>query len=449
MKQTLALCMIVRDEEKYLADCLESVVDVVDQIVVVDTGSRDKTVKIAQSYNAEIYNFTWCDDFSKARNESIKYAKTDWILWMDADERLQPESSKEIKKILKPENKPIIYRVQINSKTYDGGIRLSSAHRLFINKKGIHFTGKIHEQVSVSAAKLGGEERESSIIIDHLGYDLPKDEQIKKNLRNQALLEKMVKENPKDAYAQYTLAQQCALNEDWNKAIECYEKAYQLDQFEKRMKVSLLNTMAEAYFNTEDFKKTLSFSEQSIRLEPLQVGGYYLLYRLSDKYGETKKSIYWLEKLLENNQILSEQVKTISTDVLIDEKRIYYVLGSLYKKVQKFEFALKYFKKFQQIEPDRIEVLERLVEIYLQLGKLSEAANYLQILLKKKADNQNYIDLFGVILIKQQKFHEAITYYEKTFENNPQNQLALKRLVGLYGKVGEFNKANRLMEAIA
>ena len=178
MRQTLALCMIVKDEEKHLADCLESIVNVVDQIVIVDTGSKDNTIKIAKRYNAEIINFKWCNDFSAARNESIKHAKADWILWMDADERLSSESANEIRKLLKPETKPVIYKVQINSQTDKGSsVRLSSAHRIFNNKKGIYFTGKIHEQISESAAILGGEERESNIIIPPfttLGYKYSK-----------------------------------------------------------------------------------------------------------------------------------------------------------------------------------------------------------------------------------------------------------------------------------
>ena len=138
MKQTLSLCMIVKNEEKYLHDCLQSVCDIVDQIVIVDTGSEDKTIEIAKEFGAEIHHFDWVDDFSAARNESIKQATSEWILWLDADERLESLSKNEIQKILKPESKPVIYKVQIKSIVNDGeNVRLSSAHRLFTNKKGL------------------------------------------------------------------------------------------------------------------------------------------------------------------------------------------------------------------------------------------------------------------------------------------------------------------------
>ena len=88
----LSVCLIVRNEEALLENCLKSVSQLADQLVVVDTGSTDKTLEIARSFNAEIYHFKWCDDFAAARNESIKYATGDWILWIDADERLSEAS---------------------------------------------------------------------------------------------------------------------------------------------------------------------------------------------------------------------------------------------------------------------------------------------------------------------------------------------------------------------
>lgn len=107
--------MIVKNEEKYLDDCLKSVKGAVQQIVIIDTGSTDGTVEIAKKYKADVHHFKWIDDFSAARNESIKYASGDWILWMDADERLKPDSVSRLKKLLKPEKKAVAYIIQIHN----------------------------------------------------------------------------------------------------------------------------------------------------------------------------------------------------------------------------------------------------------------------------------------------------------------------------------------------
>ncbi len=88
----LSVCMIVRDEEKVLSRCLKSVEGIADELIVVDTGSKDNTITIAKDFDARVFHFEWCDDFAAARNESLKHATGDWILQIDADEEL-PASS--------------------------------------------------------------------------------------------------------------------------------------------------------------------------------------------------------------------------------------------------------------------------------------------------------------------------------------------------------------------
>ncbi len=95
---TISLCMIVKDEEQFLEKCLQSVQGLVDEIVIVDTGSIDRTKEIANTFTKKVFDFQWCDNFSAARNESLKHAIGDWILVLDADEILPDESKAKIKK---------------------------------------------------------------------------------------------------------------------------------------------------------------------------------------------------------------------------------------------------------------------------------------------------------------------------------------------------------------
>ena len=83
---TLGICMIVRDEEETLVRCLDGIKDIADEIVIVDTGSRDSTRDIAARYTDRVYDFVWCDDFSAARNFSFSLATTDYVMWLDADD---------------------------------------------------------------------------------------------------------------------------------------------------------------------------------------------------------------------------------------------------------------------------------------------------------------------------------------------------------------------------
>ena len=90
--QRISLCMIVKDEESSLGRCLESIKDEVDDIIIVDTGSEDRTVDIARRYTAKIYHHPWENSFSRARNQALKYAQGDWVFQLDADEELSDKS---------------------------------------------------------------------------------------------------------------------------------------------------------------------------------------------------------------------------------------------------------------------------------------------------------------------------------------------------------------------
>ena len=90
-KPRVSLSMIVRDEEHNLDDCLRPIADLFDEIVIVDTGSRDDTRSIARQFTPHVHEFAWCDDFSAARNESLARTTGDWIMWLDADDRIRSE----------------------------------------------------------------------------------------------------------------------------------------------------------------------------------------------------------------------------------------------------------------------------------------------------------------------------------------------------------------------
>ncbi len=100
MNNTVSLCMIVKNEEDNLPRCLESIKDIVDEIIIVDTGSTDKTVEIAKSYGAKVYYLKWNNNFSEARNESLKYATKDWILILDGDDELRAQYKENFKVLL-------------------------------------------------------------------------------------------------------------------------------------------------------------------------------------------------------------------------------------------------------------------------------------------------------------------------------------------------------------
>ncbi len=166
--QTISLCMIVKNEENTLENCLLSVIDIVDEIIIVDTGSNDNTKQVALKYTDKIFDFLWVDDFSKARNFSFEKATKDYILWLDADDVLLPVDQAALK-MLKETIDPYIDGVMMKYNTGFDSIgnttfsyyreRLVKQSRCFKWKEPVHeylevFGNIIQSDVSVTHTKI-------------------------------------------------------------------------------------------------------------------------------------------------------------------------------------------------------------------------------------------------------------------------------------------------------
>lgn len=149
---TISLCMIVRDEEQVLARCLDSVKDLVDEIVIVDTGSMDGTKDIAAKYTNQIYHFDWIDDFSAARNVSFRYATQDYILWLDADDWLQEndlEKFKRLKMALEPNVDSVCMDYYVAFDPLGQPTAVVKRNRLVKRSRQFQWHDPVHEHLAV------------------------------------------------------------------------------------------------------------------------------------------------------------------------------------------------------------------------------------------------------------------------------------------------------------
>lgn len=149
---TISLCMIVKNEEEVLWNCLNSAKDVVDEIIIVDTGSTDKTKAIAREFTDKIYDFEWIDDFATARNESFRYATMNYILWLDADDVLLPEDQKkllELKKKLTPSIDSITMIYHYGFDDFGNVILSFRRNRLVKRSRNFQWHGYVHEYIDV------------------------------------------------------------------------------------------------------------------------------------------------------------------------------------------------------------------------------------------------------------------------------------------------------------
>jgi glycosyltransferase involved in cell wall biosynthesis len=210
---SIALCVIVKDEEEFLADCLESARPFVDEIVVVDTGSTDRTREIALEHGARVEEFVWCDDFSAARNAALDAATADWILILDADERLRVEGTQWLGKIaaaLPADSHGYVVEIQNQHLKY--GAEGSINHyvtRFFPRRPSLRFVGAIHEEVTyVPDPSATNFATAGDLSIVHYGYDADVYAARGKDARNIRLLEAELQRNPDQAQLYYYLAQQ-------------------------------------------------------------------------------------------------------------------------------------------------------------------------------------------------------------------------------------------------
>ncbi len=229
LKPLISLCMIVKDEADNLPRCLESVKGIVDEIVIVDTGSTDETPQIAERYGAKIIRYEWTGSFSDARNESLKHATGEWILWLDADEALA-EGKEKLRKFLEQETDydgfilPMVSFVGHRSHR-EGHVH--PAFRLFRNLKGIKFERNLHEQIAGSILKVKPNAKFGvlPVWIEHYGYLTPLVRRKQKVERNLELAKKDLRENPTDPFAWYNLGREYLRLNQWERAYYCFRRA--------------------------------------------------------------------------------------------------------------------------------------------------------------------------------------------------------------------------------
>lgn len=313
--------MIVKNEEKYLAGCLDSVKDVAGEIVIVDTGSTDNTVSIAEKYNANIYHFPWIGDFSAARNIALNKASGDWILYLDADERLSSESTEEIKKIISGDVRGA-YRCRVISVSdSDNHHSVMSYSRLFLNDVKVRFRGKVHEQIEDSVKENGYPVLNSSVEIIHLGYNVSENELQTKAERNlQILLDEFNKTG--SSYYAFQLGQTLGILDRKQEAEYYFIESLKDDSFAKEYRGIALRYLAINNAERKDFTKSLEYIEKSIGeddkqpLNLMAAAKIYLHLKMNDKASDAALKSYNANKRFFDKEINSAQ------NIMMDEQEL-------------------------------------------------------------------------------------------------------------------------------
>ena len=398
--KTLSVCMIVKNEENLILDCIKNIEEYVDEIIIVDTGSNDRTVEIAKyaSSKVKLFNFKWVDDFSAARNFSISKATGDWILILDPDEVLLKHDLKKINSIIQS---TVIVGFQLIQRTYTNNSDQASwkkallsdlnvrgflgyfdvpITRLFENKPEFSFTGRVHEDITPSIKSNKLPLLKSDLIIHHYEYSRGRDFVEDKQLYYLELTLKKIKDQPKDpkAYSDAGLIY-LTYKSNLDKALYYFKKALEVDPYHK---VSY-NAISKILMKKGKKQEAVDILKKSVELGLRDVTAHLNLAKIYSFSGDLDAAIKLLQQslLFAPNSFASISLlanfhsRREEYHVAIDlynsvinlkshDSNSYMALAKLYEKTNQNEKAIKFYRfLIQNNHPQKQIFIEKILDL--------------------------------------------------------------------------------------
>lgn len=349
----ISVCIIAKNEEQHIEECLKRLKPYQCEIVFVDTGSTDRTVEIAAMYTDKICHFDWIDDFSAARNYGLTQAKNDWILSIDCDEYLESIDMNALLQLIEQHSCDAGQVLIRNRFTQDGQTSIENIRvTRFFNKKYYHFEGAIHEQVerkpvdnNVKNIKEVNQQKKAftvPITLLHVGYDGSDAEMREKSLRNIALLEKELEIKGADAYLYYQLGQSCMRLNDYEKAYDWFNLGLSMDVDPAQ---GYVQNMVESYgYCLLDLKRYA---------EALQLTGIYDIFAVRADF------VFLMGLIYMNNARFTEAIEEFKKATTmaqysvegVNDYRANYNIGVIYECLGYTDKAREYYTKCNTFEP--------------------------------------------------------------------------------------------------
>ncbi|MDB0440907.1 glycosyltransferase [Clostridioides difficile] len=398
----LSIVMIVKNEEKILEKTLKSLTtlrsSVESELIIVDTGSTDDTIKISKKYTENVYFHNWNNDFSSMRNISISYAKGEWLLILDADEILIDSST--IVKFFKDgfDKKFNSASIQLkNLYSYDKKLYgYCSVLRLFKNID-FRYCGKVHEQPIYKNPIFN-----NVADFEHYGY-LFEDEEIRINKvkRNEELLFEELKENESSPYINYQLGKNFIILGKYQEALDYLEKSYELYSELESAPGYLITSLVKTYLYLGKHKKCEKLCLKYIKKDMNNIDIYYYMAQAQVDLGKYENSIdsYKRYIYLLDNYEMSTQANSLFSDTdtvgLRDEAII--TLIKVYYKLEKYDLVVSEYNNIEDMEKKKNVYFSLFMSLY-KLNKFEDIKNYYkQISSSKVEKNSFYRDIEEVI----------------------------------------------------
>ncbi len=439
----LSVCMIAKDEEGVIDNCLRSVKDLGDEIVLIDTGSTDRTVEIARSFGARVYHFRWCDDFSAARNQYLKHARGDWIFWVDADDILPERSVPRIKKLVRNASRDSAFLFILKSPLSDGSVSSMFQLRLFPNLPGIEYRRPIHEEIITSLSEHGVKNfrQIGEIEIIHTGY-ADSAEVSQKRERYEPMMLRWLEENPKDHILRLHLALLYSTSpQTIDGAIDHFLRLVDDPDFLRlypHIYGECLTRLGELYHIKRQHELALGCLHRAIETGTAVFTTHALLARIYAEMGMFDRAMAYLkaiERTGVRETLLPMNVDRMRAAVLCLEGKVLERQGRIDEARLKYEEAIRRSPK----ESMGYKALSRL---YLLSGRISKAHELLDKAMESLPDDPGNYYRKGCIYLVEDKLDEAERFLRTAIEKGlPNPARAYYRLGLIYDRQDRLDQA--------
>ena len=344
----ISVCIIAKNEEKHIEECCKCLTPYGFEIVLVDTGSTDRTVELAKQYTDRIYHFDWCNDFSAAKNYAMGKASYDWILSIDCDEYIESIDLSVLTTHM--ESQPTAAgRILIRNRFTENGQTAYEQVRVsrFVNRRYYHFEGAVHEQLVPFTAQGTASPAvkyvyNAPITVLHVGYDGSEEEMRGKSERNIALLERELETQGADPYTYYQLGQSYRKLQDYEKAFYYFDLGLAMDVDPT---LDYVQTMVESYgYTLLDLKRNQ---------DALNLLGVY------DEFAGRADFVFLMGLVYMNNGLFDESIHEFQKATTIEEFAVdgvnsykaYYNIGVIYECTGHIKEANDAYRKCGGYEP--------------------------------------------------------------------------------------------------
>ncbi|MFC1562219.1 glycosyltransferase [candidate division KSB1 bacterium] len=435
-EERISAAMIVKNEENMLAECIESFREAVDEIVVVDTGSSDNTVKIAKEYNVELLHHEWKNDFSEARNFSISKTTGDIVLIIDADERLEREDIPRVRALKwQYEHDILCFGVYSALPGHLGSASFGKHYspRLFRKSPDIYYYGIVHNILNIPD-KAGM----TNIRIYHLGYDLDQEKMKVKFERSITLLLKQVEEEPDNAFVLMNTAQMFLsrnLTDEAEKhSLRCVELLEEDPGDQIHLYLMGLYQLSLIYLRRRQYEKSEKYALRALEknesyLDPI-LNLCWCYYLQKDYDG----AIPYLERFLEcrEHQLKNEEFNLLIVSKLGSDYEVFYILGEIFRERGDFEKAKEHYLNSVKSNPLYWNVYNSLGKIYMKEGSYPEAVDAFENAIKYGYLNA---EKYGTTGAPNEVYRGAIESYREAVEKDVRAQRSKPSIEDALGKI--------------